>query len=104
VECSFPNYTYQEGTVYRPRGRWFELCQVIAALRDAGVGSMPGTAAEVLDDSVRRVLCQINTATWLDIVGCTASSRVYHRLQCFQPYYETPEQIAGYCDATAASC
>lgn len=44
---------------------------VIAALRDAGVGSMPGTAAEVLDDEVRRILCpeKIDTATWLTIVS-----------------------------------
>ncbi|MEM1169193.1 MAG: 7,8-didemethyl-8-hydroxy-5-deazariboflavin synthase subunit CofH [Cyanobacteria bacterium P01_H01_bin.35] len=44
---------------------------VIAALRDAGVGSMPGTAAEVLDDAVRRIICpeKIDTATWLEIVG-----------------------------------
>jgi len=45
--------------------------EVIAALRDAGVGSMPGTAAEVLDDEVRRILCpeKIDTATWLEIVS-----------------------------------
>ncbi len=45
--------------------------QVLVALRDAGVGSLPGTAAEVLDDSVRRVLCpeKIDSATWLAIVG-----------------------------------
>jgi FO synthase subunit 2 len=44
---------------------------VIEALRDAGVGSLPGTAAEVLDDAVRRILCpeKIDTATWLEIVG-----------------------------------
>ncbi|MEG3841945.1 7,8-didemethyl-8-hydroxy-5-deazariboflavin synthase subunit CofH [Microcoleus sp. herbarium14] len=44
---------------------------VISALRDAGVGSMPGTAAEVLDDAVRRVICpeKLNSATWLEIVG-----------------------------------
>ena len=43
---------------------------VIAALRDAGVGSMPGTAAEVLDDSVRKVICpeKLNSETWLEIV------------------------------------
>lgn len=43
---------------------------VIAALQEAGVGSMPGTAAEVLNDEVRKVLCpeKINTATWLEIV------------------------------------
>lgn len=44
---------------------------VIASLQEAGLGSMPGTAAEVLDDRVRQVLCpeKINTATWLDIVS-----------------------------------
>ena len=43
---------------------------VITALRDAGVGSMPGTAAEVLDDRVRQVICpeKIDTATWLEVV------------------------------------
>lgn len=45
--------------------------QVITALQEAGVGSLPGTAAEVLDDAVRQVLCpeKINTATWLEIVA-----------------------------------
>lgn len=45
--------------------------QVIAALQDAGVNSMPGTAAEILDDEVRRILCpeKINTATWLEILS-----------------------------------
>lgn len=44
---------------------------VIAALQAAGVGSMPGTAAEVLDDRVRRIICpeKINSQTWLEIVG-----------------------------------
>ncbi|MEB3313120.1 MAG: radical SAM protein, partial [Cyanobacteriota bacterium] len=49
---------------------------VLRALREAGVDSLPGTAAEVLDDQVRRVLCpeKINSATWLEIV------RLAHRL------------------------
>ncbi len=44
---------------------------VMIALRDAGLGSMPGTAAEVLDDTVRRVICpeKIDSATWLEIVA-----------------------------------
>ncbi len=47
-----------------------DYAQVITALRDAGVGSMPGTAAEVLDDRVRQVICpeKIDTATWLEVV------------------------------------
>ncbi|GIM14372.1 hypothetical protein Vretimale_17321 [Volvox reticuliferus] len=37
----------------------------------AGLGSLPGTAAEVLHDNVRSVLCpdKIDTATWLKVVG-----------------------------------
>ena len=39
-------------------------------LKAAGLGSMPGTAAEVLDDEVRAIICpdKVTTAQWLDIV------------------------------------
>jgi FO synthase len=41
----------------------------LAQLRDAGLGSLPGTAAEILDDEVRRVICpdKVTTAQWLDV-------------------------------------
>lgn len=40
-------------------------------LRDAGLGSLPGTAAEILDDEVRAVICpdKLTTRLWLDIVA-----------------------------------
>ncbi|MED5473655.1 MAG: 5-amino-6-(D-ribitylamino)uracil--L-tyrosine 4-hydroxyphenyl transferase CofH [Pseudomonadota bacterium] len=43
----------------------------LGRLRDAGLGSLPGTAAEVLDDEVRKILCpdKLNTKQWLDIVA-----------------------------------
>jgi hypothetical protein len=39
-------------------------------LKEAGLGSLPGTAAEVLDDDVRGVLCpdKLNTQQWLEVV------------------------------------
>jgi FO synthase len=42
----------------------------LTELRDAGLGSLPGTAAEVLDDEVRDVLCpdKVSTEQWLDIM------------------------------------
>jgi FO synthase len=45
------------------------LEEYLAALRDAGLGSLPGTAAEVLDDDVRRVICpdKVTTAQWLEV-------------------------------------
>jgi FO synthase len=40
----------------------------IGMLRDCGLGSIPGTAAEILDDDVRAILCpdKINTEEWLE--------------------------------------
>ena len=41
----------------------------LADLRDAGLGSLPGTAAEILDDEVRRIVCpdKVTTAQWLEV-------------------------------------
>ena len=41
----------------------------LARLRDLGLGSLPGTAAEVLDDEVRRIICpdKVTTRQWLDV-------------------------------------
>ncbi len=39
-------------------------------LKSAGLGSLPGTAAEILDDEVRATLChdKINTRKWLEVI------------------------------------
>jgi 5-amino-6-(D-ribitylamino)uracil---L-tyrosine 4-hydroxyphenyl transferase len=68
--------------------------EVIAALKEAGVDSMPGTAAEVLDDSVRRVLCpeKIDTATWLEIVSTAHRLGVPTTSTMLSGHIETPEQ------------
>jgi FO synthase len=41
----------------------------LARLRDLGLASLPGTAAEILDDEVRAALCpdKVNTAQWLEV-------------------------------------
>ncbi len=42
------------------------LSDFLARLRDAGLGTLPGTAAEILDDEVRAIICpdKVNTAEW----------------------------------------
>jgi FO synthase len=42
----------------------------LAELKAAGLSTLPGTAAEILDDEVRAVICadKVNTAEWLDVV------------------------------------
>ena len=45
------------------------LADYLARLRDAGLASLPGTAAEILDDEVRRILCpdKVTTEQWLEV-------------------------------------
>jgi FO synthase len=45
------------------------LDEYLTSLRDLGLGSLPGTAAEVLDDEVRRIICpdKVTTAQWLEV-------------------------------------
>ncbi len=44
------------------------LERYLLRLKEAGLGSLPGTAAEILDDSIRALLCpdKIDTAEWLE--------------------------------------
>ena len=43
----------------------------IGMLIDEGLGSLPGTAAEILDDEVRQELChdKINSAEWFEVIN-----------------------------------
>lgn len=53
----------------RSSGR--SVADYLAELRDAGLGSLPGTAAEILHDGVRALLCpdKIDTQTWLSVIA-----------------------------------
>ena len=46
------------------------LADFLSRLQDEGLSSLPGTAAEILDDSVRELLCpdKINTEQWLEVM------------------------------------
>jgi FO synthase len=48
----------------------------LSLLRDEGLGSLPGTAAEILDDRVRQVLCpdKLNTGQWLEVIETAHNS------------------------------
>jgi FO synthase subunit 2 len=60
--------------------------RVLEELRDAGLGSLPGTSAEVLDDRVRARIApgRITTAEWIEVVttahsiGLPTTSTIMH--------------------------
>jgi FO synthase len=46
------------------------LKDFLSRLKDAGLSTLPGTAAEILDDDVRAIICpdKINTAEWIEVM------------------------------------
>ena len=46
------------------------LKEFLGQLKDAGLGSLPGTAAEILDDEIRAIICadKITTAQWFEVM------------------------------------
>ena len=52
-----------------------DLPTYLQKLKDAGLGTLPGTAAEILDDEIRQIICadKINTAQWLDVMRAAHS-------------------------------
>jgi FO synthase len=52
------------------------LSEFLSQLKHAGLGTLPGTAAEILDDEIRAIICpdKINTQQWMDV------ARAAHRL------------------------
>ncbi|MCO5546769.1 hypothetical protein L7F22_000205 [Adiantum nelumboides] len=46
------------------------ISEFLLELKRAGLGSLPGTSAEILDDEIRAVLCpdKLNTQEWLEVM------------------------------------
>jgi FO synthase len=51
------------------------LVEFLSRLKDAGLGTLPGTAAEILDDEIRDIICpdKINTQQWVDVARAAHS-------------------------------
>lgn len=62
--------------MYGARRTGMGYTEYLGMLRDAGLGSVPGTAAEILDDEVREILShkKVDTRTWVEII--TTAHRV----------------------------
>lgn len=56
--------------VHGARSLGRDIASYLRSLRDAGLSSLPGTAAEILDDEVRAALCpdKLDTQAWLNVM------------------------------------
>ncbi len=75
-----------------------ELCDYLRWLMDAGLGTIPGTAAEILDDSVRAIVSprKLNTARWVEIVKAAHSVGLSSTSTLMYGHIETVEQVAAH--------
>ena len=73
-----------------------ELCDYLRWLVDAGLGTIPGTAAEILDDSVRNVVSprKLKTARWIEIVRAAHSVGLRSTSTLMYGHIETVEHVA----------
>jgi len=81
--------------MYGARRTGMSYHDYLAMLKDAGLGTIPGTAAEILDDDVREILShkKVDVRTWIEIV--TAAHRLGIRSSSTMMYghVEAPEHI-----------
>ena len=68
----------------------------LARLRDEGLGSLPGTAAEILDDEVRRVICpdKVTTDQWLEVHAAAHSVGLRSNVTMMFGHVEGPRSWA----------
>ncbi len=77
----------QEGT---------EIDEIIRVLYKAGLNSVPGTAAEILVDRVRNIICpdKINSNTWVKIIKTCHRLGIPTTATMMYGHVETPREIA----------
>jgi FO synthase len=68
----------------------------LTELRDAGLSSLPGTAAEILDDEVRQVICpdKVTTAQWLDVHDVAHRVGLHSNVTMMFGHVESPRNWA----------
>jgi len=82
--------------MYGMRRTGMDTRSYIGMLRDAGLGSIPGTAAEILDDEVREVLShkKVDVRTWVEIITTAHALGVPTTSTVMYGHVETPGHVA----------
>jgi FO synthase len=70
------------------------LADYLSMLRDNGLGTLPGTAAEILDDEIRQILSanKLTTAQWIEVIRTAHRNGIRSTSTMMYGHTETPEQ------------
>ncbi len=70
----------------------------LAMLKDEGLGTIPGTAAEILDDDVRELLShkKVDVSTWVEIVTTAHALGIPSTSTVMYGHVETPRHVAAH--------
>ncbi len=81
-----------------------DLAEYLTLAKDAGLATLPGTAAEILDDEVRAVICpdKINTEEWLHAHRTAHSVGLKSNVTIMFGSVERPEHVARHLLRTRA--
>ena len=68
------------------------LADYLSMLRDNGLGTLPGTAAEILDDEIRHILSanKLSTAQWIEVIRTAHGCGVRSTSTLMYGHAETP--------------
>ena len=79
------------------------LADYLSMLRDNGLGTLPGTAAEILDDEIRHILSanKLSTAQWIEVIRTAHRCGIRTTSTLMYGHTETPDAL-GAADAAAA--
>lgn len=86
--------------MYGSRRAGMPYREYLSMLREAGLGTVPGTAAEILDDDVREILShkKVDVKTWIEIITTAHELGIRTSSTIMYGHIETPEQIVRHVD------
>ncbi|RMF24628.1 MAG: 7,8-didemethyl-8-hydroxy-5-deazariboflavin synthase subunit CofH [Deltaproteobacteria bacterium] len=104
IRARFPNihihaYSPME-IMYGARRARMSHVEFLAELKASGLDTIPGTAAEILDDEIREVLShkKLSTATWVEIIRAAHSLGIPTTSTLMYGHIESPMHIARHID------
>jgi FO synthase len=86
--------------MYGARRTGMNYRDYLSMLKEAGLDTIPGTAAEILDDEVREILShkKVDVRTWVEIITTAHEVGIRTTSTVMYGHIETPEQIARHID------